>query len=269
MEADLSAVSARADRMIRVDPDPPGPSYLLHIEFESGGNTAAVPVRALRYNVLGTYEFGLPTVSLIVLLRPTSDNIALTGVLEYPDPEGRIYLSFGYRLFRVWEWDVEDILRGGLTLLPFAPISRVSEGDLPRVIDRMKERIRAEAVGDEAGDLWTATYILMGLRYPKTLGARLLKEVQAMEDSVTYQAIIEKGIEKGIEQGERRGRLIEARHLLLRAGTRRLGTPSAPVLAFLNAITSIEHMETLVDRAYAVESWGELLRETDEPVGMP
>ena len=250
--------------MIRVDPTPPLPPYLLHIEFESGKDTATVPLRALRYNVLGTYEFGLPTVSLVVLLRPVSETAALTGVLECSDPEGRIYLSFGYRLFRVWEWDVEDILRGGLTLLPFAPISRVSEGDLPRVIDRMKERIDAEAIGEEAGDLWASAFILMGLRYPRTVNERLLRGVLEMEESNTYQAIIEKGVEQGIrqgiQQGALQGRLEEARRLLLRAATRRLGTPSEATLAALNAETSIERMETLVDRAYEVETWDELLR---------
>jgi hypothetical protein len=58
-------------------------------------------------------------------------------------------------------------------------------------------------------------HILMGLRYDSKEVDRLLKGVRSMEESSTYQAILEKGIEKGIEKGLQRGveqgRLEEAR----------------------------------------------------------
>jgi len=45
--------------------------------------------------------------------------------------------------------------------------------------------------------LWTATYVLMGLRYDLALAGELLKGVLAMEESVTYQEIIRKGEARG------------------------------------------------------------------------
>ena len=43
----------------------------------------------------------------------------------------------------------------------------------------------------EAGEIWTATYVLMGLRYTAEETETLLQGVRAMTDSVTFQAILE------------------------------------------------------------------------------
>ena len=51
------------------------------------------------------------------------------------------------------------------------PLSAVVEAELPGVIRRMDERICAEATAGEAGTLWTAADVLMGLRYPRHLYA--------------------------------------------------------------------------------------------------
>jgi predicted transposase YdaD len=121
----------------------------------------------------------------------------------------------------------------------------------------MESRIEAETSETEAGDLWTATYILMGLRYPKALNAQLLQGVRRMKESVTYQAILEEGIEKGQESGA----LNEGRRMLLLAGARRLGTPSVEVTETVERIRSRERLEQLVQRVFDVETWEELLRE--------
>ncbi len=76
-----------------------------------------------------------------------------------------------------------------------------------------------------------------------------------MKESVTYQAII--------EEGEAKGRLDEARRLVLRAGNRRLGpvTPGAQTL--VDSLVTVEQLETLHDRVMEIESWDEL-RSNDE-----
>ena len=66
----------------------------------------------------------------------------------------------------------------------------------------MDERIRAEATADEAGTLWTAADVLMGLRYSRQLVAQLLQGVHGMKESVTYQAILEEGVVKGEVKGK-------------------------------------------------------------------
>ena len=78
-----------------------------------------------------------------------------------------------------------------------------------------------------------------------------------MEESTTYQEIIEKGVEKGLE----RGRLAEARATVLRWGTKRLGDPTPQVVAGLDAITDVRRLEDLLDRLLdgAAGSWDDLL----------
>jgi len=88
-----------------------------------------------------------------------------------------------------------------------------------------------------------------------------------MRESTTYQAIlqegiekgIEKGIEQGIEQGEQIGALHEARSVLQRIGSRRLGQPSEKALETLIGISDLQRLNQLIDRVLDVETWAELL----------
>ena len=121
------------------------------------------------------------------------------------------HLVFRYQVLRVWQMPVESLLTGGLGLLPLAPISAVRKSDLPAVVARMKERLSRPELRAEAGRLWTATLVLMGLRYPRTMTESLLEGVRNMEESVTYQAIVRKGLKQRLEQGREQGRLDQAR----------------------------------------------------------
>jgi hypothetical protein len=144
----------------------------------------------------------------------------------------------------------ERLLTGGLGTLPLAPISRVAEADLPGVVARMKQRLRGRPKA-QAADLWTATHVLMGLRYEEALVDQLLQGVIAMEESVTYQAIIAKG--------ENKGRLQEARKWLVLMGRGRLGEPDVAVTAAIEAISSPERLEELGTHLHEAASWHELL----------
>ena len=100
----------------------------------------------------------------------------------------------------------------------------------------------------KAGEIWTAIEILMGLKYERSQIDALLKGVRKMEESVTYQAIVEEGEAK------------EARRILLKLGTERFGKASARVLAKLKAIEDKAHLEDLVMRTLIASSWTELLK---------
>jgi hypothetical protein len=68
-----------------------------------------------------------------------------------------------------------------------------------------------------------------------------------MEESTTYQAIV------------RKGRLAEARHMLLRLGGKRFGPADEATTAALNAIEDVQRLEELCERILEVSSWQELL----------
>ena len=143
------------------------------------------------------------------------------------------------------------MLAGGLGTLPLAPLADLSPPALPEVIRRMEARISQEVSPAEAGLLWTATYVLMGLRYSPELATQILQGVRAMKESATYQAII--------EEGRVEGRVEEARAILLRQGTKRFGPPTPQTQAALDAITAIDRLELLSERLLDVENWDELL----------
>ena len=246
IDADLSTVSAAADKILCVNAPEP---YLAHVEAQSGPDTT-VDERTLHYNALVGWKHKLRVRSVILLLRLEAESPRLTGLLELRLPDGEPYLVFTYRVVRVWQRPVEEILTGGLGVLPLAPLSNVAESELPNVIARMKERIDAEATREEAGKLWTATNVLMGLRYPEAVADTLLKGVRDMEESVTYQAIMRKGEVKGRQEGERQ--------MLLLVGEKRFGVPDEATRARIEALTTREEIEGLVNRLLEVENWSEL-----------
>lgn len=112
----------------------------------------------------------------------------------------------------------------------------------------------------------------MGLRYDEHLASQLLEGVMGMEESVTYQAIVAKGLAAGRAQGHAEGRAEgraegqvegarqEARKLLLRQGAEAFGAPAPTWVAeTLGQMDNLEHLEALATKLLRVESWEELL----------
>ena len=253
VEAELSTVSLAADKVLRIlAPDP----WLLHIEFQSGHDAMLVE-RTLHYSVVLHVRHKLPVRSVILLLSEDADRSSITGILQFRLPDTTVYLEFRYQVVRVWQKPVEEVLAGGLGTLPLAPLANITEQDLPDVIARMKTRIDAEATPEQAGKLWTATNVLMGLRYEAELTQQLLQGVMNMKESVTYQAIVE----EGRQEGRQEGRADEARRLLLRLGTLRFGTPTEQAQTQIMTVPSLDKLEELSDRILSAESWDELLQE--------
>jgi hypothetical protein len=152
-----------------------------------------------------------------------------------------------YRLVRVWQVPVDQLLAGGVGTLPLAPISDLHESRVPDDIRRMKERLNRERRRQWVADLWAATYVLLGLRYSDAFADMLFREVLTMEESATYQAIV------------RKGRLAEARKFVILIGEDRLGPPSEAAAAAINALQDPEQLGRLGKRALHVGSWQELL----------
>jgi len=263
IDADLSTLAAEADKVLRVTAVQPSAksgrqartsakTSLLHLEFQSSYD-AELGERTLLYNVLLLARHKLPVRSVVILLRKKADGPRMTESVVHSDPDdGEPLLLFRYRIVRLWERSVESLLAGALSILPLALLAAVARADLPEVVRRMSVRLRAEATPSQAQELWSAAYILMGLKYDSAFATQLLKGVQGMEDSVTYQDIIRKGKSEGKAE--------EARSLLMRLGSKRYGTPDAATQSALDAILSLERLELLVERLLEVESWQELLR---------
>jgi predicted transposase YdaD len=249
INADLSTIIAEADKLFRIGGPRP---WIIHTEFEASYKADA-PLKGLRYSVLARNRHGLPVQTIFVLLRPEADGPAMTGTLEDELPDGTKYLQFRYNVVRVWELPVEPLLTGDLATLPLAPISRVSEEELPAVLRRIDERIEREASRDEAAVLWMATSMLLGLTHPKESLKTFLQGIGHMKESAMYELILEEGLEKG--------KIEEARQVVRRLGERRLGPMSPAIQARIEAISDLGRLHSLQDRVLEVSSWDELMAE--------
>jgi hypothetical protein len=138
--------------------------------------------------------------------------------------------------------------------LPLAPVSAVTEAEVPSVIEQMKARLQGRPQ-DQAKRLWTSTYFLMGLRYSDAKAHQFLEGIRGMEESATYQATIARGEAKG----EAKGRIEGIKEALLVMGREQFGPPSAQVKAALNAITDLDRLKQLSVRLLKVNSWQNLL----------
>jgi predicted transposase YdaD len=151
-------------------------------------------------------------------------------------------------------------LSGGLALLPLAPISAVTETELPGIIKRMEQRLSSRRGRKQALLMWGAAYILLGLRYSPALAAQLFRGVMSMKESSTYQAILEEGRQEGRQEGRSEGALVEAKKLLRIVGDRQFGPPDAPTAETIEGIEEVARLENLASRLQEVKSWQELLR---------
>jgi hypothetical protein len=237
-DADIATVvSGAGDKVLRVHARPP---YLLHFDFQSGHDSAHLPKRLRLYNAVLDYRHDLAVLSVAVLLQPAADSPQLTGKFERAFRGEQPYTFLRYEVLRVWTLSVETLLAGGIGTLPLAPISNVSQAELPGVVGRMQERLSGEPRG---ADLLAISYVLVGMRYSQEFAAILFREVRGMKESSTYQAIIAD----------------EARRVLLRLGNKRFGAPDEAATAALNTIAEAERLEELCERVYQVNSWQELL----------
>jgi predicted transposase YdaD len=261
IDSDITALTAAADKVIRVaGPEP----YLVNVELQSSHQTDLAETLWFRQAAL-FHRHRLPVLTVLVLLRREANSPSLTGSFEINMPDGWLTNRYNYRVIRLWVEDPEPYLTAGVNLVPLAPLANIAEPALPGLVERMAARINAEP-RQRSVKLWTATYLLMGLCYSEELVSRLLEGVQAMQESTTYQAILREGRNEGrnegLTEGLTEGRVREARRLLLRQGTKRLGEPDPAIAAALDAITDIDRLEILHDRAFDpdIHNWDELLR---------
>src|SRR5260370_2173602 len=185
IDADIATVSGAADKVLRVEARPP---YILHLEFVAGHDAADLPTALNKRNVLLDDRHGLCVRTVVVLLRPSADSRALRGLRQRGFPAESPYNEFGYRVIRVWQVPPDQLLAGGLGTLPLAPISAVTDAELPGIIGQMEGRLRRREARHLADQLWAATYFLMGLRHSPAIAPALLPRVRSLKAPPTHQA---------------------------------------------------------------------------------
>src|SRR5579872_819796 len=250
LNVDLSTVSAASD--VAFDYGEPL-EEIVDINFQSGGDPHA-DWRFHLYNAALGHNFHVPVRSLAVLLRPAADHPNLTGKLRYG--RGKTRVQFNYDVIRLWQQPVRPFLKGGLGLLPLAPLCRLPAGvpleqALADVVHQIDRRLQAETEHAEAARLMAAAFVLTGLRVPRESLADIYRGVRLMEDSSAFELILDKG--------RQQGQIQQAHRTLLRQGRNRFGSPDVATEAALKAITDLDRLDRLSEAMLTVNSWQDLL----------
>jgi predicted transposase YdaD len=244
IDSDITALTASADKVINVAGEEP---YLVNLELQSSHDKELVETTWFRQAALYR-RHSLPVLTVLILLRREANSPSFTGSFEICTPDGWQTNRYNYRVVRMWTEDPESYLTSGINLVPLAPLTNLTEADLPSLVHRMEARISAEP-RPVATKLWTATYLLMGLRYSDEVISHLLEGVLDMQESTTYQAILKQGQVAGEQK------------VLIRQGTKKFGKPDAGSLAAIEGIRELERLEALGERMLDAEvrDWKSLL----------
>ena len=157
----------------------------------------------------------------------------------------------------------------GLGLAPLALLTDEANRKLDEALDRFRSCLRDNRVDETlAKSLLGSSYVLCGLRYDMARVAEMYRRLSMlMEDSTTYQGILEEGVAKGMAKGLSQGLsqgLTEGmnqglRSTILRIGTKRFGSPAEPISLELQRIDDATRLEMLADRILDAGSWDDLL----------
>src|SRR5579872_3699874 len=204
LDTDLSS-TLQADRLFQVE----GPSRaILHLELESTGRLG-IPAELLRYNIAAWGVTGLPVHSVVMLLRPKANASDLTGHYEIDGGDKQAYLSFRYTVVRVWEESVDGLLAAGPGIAPLALLTNEANADLAGAFARFRNRLKSDGIPDTVErTVLGLAYVLCGLRYTSEQIEDLYRSLSmTLEDSSTYQHILQKGVAQGITHGAVMGRV--------------------------------------------------------------
>lgn len=253
IDTDL-ATTLQADKIFRVDgPDP----SLLHFEFQASSRLG-IPPELMRYNVHAGHRNGLPVQTVLILLRPSAQASDISGVFRRFGVNGKLIHEFHYHVERVWQRPASFWLNAGISLAPLSLLTDEAAADFETAVRNFRNSLRNHDADEQTfRELWSSSYVLCGLRHDHGRVTETYRRLSMLlEDSTTYQAILE----KGHSEGRSEGLFLGERKSLLLFGKTRFGEPSPAVLQQINAIQDVDRLDRLVVQAAKVSNWDDLLR---------
>jgi predicted transposase/invertase (TIGR01784 family) len=227
---ELSVEPIRADSMILLT----NHNLILHVEFQTVPDRE-MGFRMLDYRVRAHRKFpGKQMRQIVIYLTPTtSDLVAITTFeLEFTRHE--------FEVIRLWEQPASIFLES-VGLYPFASLAQTEEPEL--VLREVAARIEEIPERKLQADISAMSYILAGLVLDRDRVGQIIRR-DIMRESVTYQEILAEGEVKGKTQGRVEGRVEEARALIIRQLTRKLGNIRPNLLTKIEALP-LEQVESL------------------------
>jgi predicted transposase/invertase (TIGR01784 family) len=223
---ELNVAPIRADSIIFLNNE----ALILHLEFQ----TDADPDMAFRmadYRLRAYRKFPTKRMRQIVIyLRRTNSERVYETTFEIENTRHQ------FEVIRLWEQPASIFLES-VGLYPFASLAQTDEPE--SILRAVAARIEGIEVGKVQADLTATASILAGLVLDKNLVKQILRR-DIMRESVIYQDILAEGEVKGKTQG----RVEEAKGLVIRQLTRKLGNISSGLLAKIEALP-LERVELL------------------------
>src|SRR5262249_24474316 len=140
--------------------------------------------------------------------------------------------------FRIWQLPARRFLGCGPGVLPLSVLGALppgvsAEDGIADVVELLGRRIERTMNQEEAKRILTSAFVLSGLRLTREQAKRAFGRVPAVEESTTYQYIIEQGEIKGL------------RRLLLRQGAAKFGAPPKKVKATIQELEDLPRLERM------------------------
>lgn len=202
LKTELSAEPIRADSVTLLQTG----NQILHIEFQTlPASDPPLPFRMLDYWVRLYRQYRCPIVQVMIFLKSTTSEAVFTNQFTDTNTQHR------YRVIRLWEQEPAPLLANP-ALLPFATLAKSNTPN--DLLEQVVAQIDMIEEPEQRGNLAACVEVLAGLRFSENLIRQFLRE-EIMQESVTYQSIIQKG--------RREGKKEEALSLIVRQLARRLG----------------------------------------------
>ena len=248
LNVDLSVISAATD-VVLGHGDPL--TSVLDLNFQSGPD-AFMPDRLCMYNAALRYRFHVPVHSVVILLRPKADAPNITGRLTYSAQPRRGKMDFRYEVIRIWQMPAKRLLRCGPGVLPLSVLGALPPGvsmedGVAEVVAQLCRRVERAYDREVANHLITSTLVLSGLRLDRELAVNMFRRYRAVEDSTTYQYIVEQGVLKGV------------REMVLDLGATKFGAPTENVKSSIQEMDDLPRLRRMGLRVINAASWNDVL----------
>jgi predicted transposase/invertase (TIGR01784 family) len=180
---ELSLEAIRADRVILLQDE----AEILHLEFQTDPKDD-VPMRMPDYRLRLHRKFPEKTVRQVVIyLRQTTSKRVYQDYFEISG------LYAQYNVVRIWEVPAAELMAYE-GLLPFVALSQTE--DASQSLQNVVQAINQIPDESQQHEAMAATYVLAGLKLDKEIISSIIRR-DVMQESVTYQAIVQEGEDKG------------------------------------------------------------------------
>lgn len=233
LKTELSVEPIRADSLTLLQTS----NQILHLEFQTlPTSEPPLPFRMLDYWVRLKRQYRCDIEQVVLFLKSSNSAAVFTNQFEDINTRHR------YRVIRLWEEDPTPLLTNPALL----PLATLAKSDSPNaLLEQVAAQVGMIEEPRQRGNLAACVSVLAGLRFDDNLVNQLFRD-EIMQESVTYQRILQKGLQQGLQQGKQQ----EARAMIIRQLTRRFGVVAPQVREQIDnlSITQLEDLgEALLD----------------------